>query len=379
MKLGIIGLGAIGSMHIKNIQDGKAQGCEIVAICDEKFIDPVKFAGLKAYSNVDELLSDANVEAVLVATPSFNHFELAKKCLEANKHVLIEKPIALTSLDAKQIVELARTRGKVCGIMLNQRTTPMYARIKELVSSGELGKINRASWFMTNWYRPQIYFSSSNWRGTWKGEAGGALINQSIHNIDIFAWIFGMPESLRAWCKFGKYHNIEVEDEATAYFTFPNDMSATFATATGEYPGTNRLEIAGDKGFLVAENDKLKITRFASLKDYTLNTKYVFGTPDDTVEEQSFTDKGAQHSGVLTNFVNAVDNGAKFDFDAQEGYNSVCLANAMLLSSWTNSDVSLSPFDDEAYAKILAEKTATSSFRENVDTDFITEFSKSFR
>ncbi len=365
-------------MHIKNIQDGKVPNCEIACVCDEKYIDPEKFKGLKAYSNANDLLTDENVEAVLVATPSFNHFELAKKVLEADKHVLIEKPIALTSFEAKQIVDLARAKGKTCAIMLNQRTTPLYARIKELVSSGELGKINRASWFMTNWYRPQIYFSSSNWRGTWKGEAGGALINQSIHNIDIFAWIFGMPEKLRAWCKFGKYHNIEVEDEATAYFDFPNGMSATFATATGEFPGTNRLEIAGDKGFLVAENDTLKITRFENLKDYTLNTKYVFGTPDSTTSEEKFDSKGEQHSGVLTNFINAIENGATLDFDAQEGYNSVCLANAMLMSSWTNSDVSF-PFDDEAYAKLLAEKTSASKFRENVDSDFIIEFTKSFR
>ena len=378
MKLGIIGLGAIGSMHIKNIQEGKVANCEIACVCDEKYIDPEKFKGLKAYSNANDLLADENVEAVLVATPSFNHFELAKKVLEAGKHVLIEKPIALTSFEAKKIVELAKVKGKTCAIMLNQRTTPLYARIKELVASGELGKINRASWFMTNWYRPQIYFSSSNWRGTWKGEAGGALINQSIHNIDIFAWIFGMPEKLRAWCKFGKYHNIEVEDEATAYFDFPNGMTATFATATGEFPGTNRLEIAGEKGFLVAENDTLKITRFENLKDYTLNTKYVFGTPDSTTTEEKFDAKGTQHSGVLTNFIEAIEKGSKLDFDAQEGYNSVCLANAMLMSSWTNADV-MFPFDDEAYAKILAEKTSSSKFRENIDTDFIIEFTKSFR
>ena len=378
MKLGVVGLGAIGSMHISNIRQGKVPGVEIACVCDEKHIDPVKFAGLKAYSNVDDMLKDPDVEAVLVATPSFNHFALASKALEAGKHVLIEKPIALTSFDAAKIVELARRQNKVCGVMLNQRTTPLYSRIKELVCGGELGRVNRASWFMTNWYRPQIYFSSSNWRGTWKGEAGGALINQSIHNIDIFAWIFGMPEKLRAWCKFGKYHDIEVEDEATAYFQFPNSMTATFATSTGEFPGTNRLEIACDKGFLVAENDELKITRFASLSEYTRTTKYVFGTPESSTTIEQFPDKGAQHAGVLENFRRAVDSGAAFDFDALQGYNSVCLANAMLMSAWTDADVSF-PFDDAAYAKLLAQKTASSKFREKVDTDFITEFTKSFR
>ena len=154
MKLGVVGLGAIGSMHINNIRQGKVPGVEIACVCDEKHIDPVKFAGLKAYSNVDDMLKDPDVEAVLVATPSFNHFALASKALEAGKHVLIEKPIALTSFDAAKIVELARRQNKVCGVMLNQRTTPLYSRIKELVSGGELGRVNRASWFMTNWQRP---------------------------------------------------------------------------------------------------------------------------------------------------------------------------------------------------------------------------------
>ncbi len=379
MKLGLIGLGAIGSMHFKNVREGKVPNCEIIAVCDEKGVDTQKFDNCKAYLKVDEILADNSVEAVIVATPSFNHYSLAKRCLEAGKNVLVEKPAALTSLEAADIVNIARKCGKVCGIMLNQRTTPLYARIKELVQSGEIGKITRASWFMTNWYRPQIYFSSSNWRGTWKGEAGGALINQSIHNIDIFAWVFGMPSSLRAWCKFGKYHNIEVEDEATAYFDYANGMSATFCTCTGEFPGTNRLEIASDKGFIVAENDALKITRYNSVSDYTLNTKYVFGTPDSEESVETFDSKGGQHAEVLKNFADAVEGNTKdFAFDISEGYNSVCLANAMLMSSWTNSDVKF-PFDDASYAKMLAEKTADSKFREKVDTDFIIEFTKSFR
>lgn len=150
------------------------------------------------------MFSDPDVDAVIIATPSFSHFELAKAALEAGKHALVEKPIALASADARELVKIAKDCGKICAVMLNQRTTPIYARIRELVASGELGRVNRASWFMTNWYRPQIYFSSSPWRGTWKGEAGGALINQSIHNIDIFTWIFGLPDTLRAWCKFGQ-------------------------------------------------------------------------------------------------------------------------------------------------------------------------------
>ncbi len=383
MKIGIVGLGAIGSMHVKNILDGKIPNCEIACVCDERVANPEKFAGLKICGSIDETLSDGNVDAVLVATPSFSHFGLAKKCLEAGRHVLVEKPAALSSLEVKELEKLAGESGKVCGVMLNQRTTPIYARIKELVSSGALGKINRASWFMTNWYRPQIYFSSSTWRGTWRGEAGGALINQSIHNIDVFAWVFGLPSSLRAWCKFGKYHDIEVEDEATAFMEYDggknSGMTASFCTCTGEHPGGNRFEIAGEKGFLKAENDELHVGIFdENLRDYTLNTKYVFGVPEYTSTVEKFSGKGEQHVGVLKNFVSAVESGSRFDYDISQGYDSVCLANAMLLSSWRGADVKF-PFDDASYAKILSEKISKSVLRENPETDFILEFSKSFR
>ncbi len=378
MKVGIIGLGAIGSMHVKNIEAGKVAGAELVAVCDEKFIDKEKYAAYKQYSAMSDLLADKSIEAVIVATPSFNHFEVGQECLKAGKHTLIEKPIGLSSYDAKRIVEVAKESGKLCAVMLNQRTTPLYVRIKELVQSGKLGKINRMSWFMTNWYRPQIYFDCNPWRGTWKGEAGGALINQSIHNIDIFTWIFGLPKTLRGWCKFGKYHNIEVEDEATAYFEYADGMTGVFSTSTGEHPGTNRFEIAADKGFLVAENGKLKVTTFDSLSDYTLNTKYIFGYPETAEVEETFADNGAQHSGVLTDFITAASTGAACAYEASQGYNSVCMANAILLSSWTNSDVTF-PFDDEKYQELLAEKISKSSLKTDVRKDGILDFSKSFR
>jgi len=378
MKLGIIGLGAIGSMHVKNIREGKVPSCEIVAVCDESYIDPQKFGEYKSYTKSDELLADKNIEAVLISTPSFTHFELGIKAMQAGKHVLIEKPVALCSADAKALEQMAKKSNKTCAVMLNQRTTPLYSRMRELVVSGELGKINRASWFMTNWYRPQIYFSCNAWRGIWKGEAGGALINQSVHNLDVFAWIFGLPQTLRAWCKFGKYHDIEVEDEVTSYMEYENGMTATFATSTGEHPGTNRFEIAGDKGFIVAQDGKLTISSFDSLSDYTMNTKYVFGTPETTVREETFEGIGEQHSGVLNNFLNAAKTGKHCDYDLSEGYASVCLSNAMLLSSWTSSEVKF-PFDDDKYKNILTQKMEQSTFEKKIDKDFILDFTKSFR
>ncbi len=380
VRFAVIGMGPIGSMHVDNLMAGKIPDAEIVCACEQRPVNDPKYASLKIYPDVDQMLAAGGFDAVIVSTPSFTHFPLAKKCLEAGFHTLVEKPIALCTFDAIELCDFAKKCGKTCAIMLNQRTTPLYARIKELVEKGEIGEINRVSWTMSNWYRPDIYFASSPWRGTWKGEAGGALINQSIHNIDIWAWVFGMPKSLRAWCKFGKYHNIEVEDEVVCRMELANGSNATFITSTGEYPGANRLEIAGDKAFVVAENDSLTITRFvdSSLSDYTKNTVYMFGSPDTETQVEKFDSKGEQHVGVLKNFVEALEGRGTLGFDGMQGELSLELANAMLLSAWTDSAVSL-PLDHAQYKKMLDEKIAASKLRENPRRDAVVDFKKSFK
>ncbi len=379
LKIALIGLGPIGSLHIDNLVSGKIEGCELCAVCDARRVENPKIAGIPFYPSADELLEKGGADAVIIATPSFTHFELSKKCLEAGAHVLVEKPMALCSRDAKELGEIARRAGKVCAVMLNQRTTPVYRRIRELVKSGAAGRIRRVSWNMTNWFRPQIYFDMSSWRGLWKGEAGGVLINQAIHNIDAFAWIFGLPQSLRAWCKFGKYHNIEVEDEATCFMEYPDSMTATFITSSGEHPGMNRFEISGDKMYIVAEDSRLKISETeGGTSEFTMNTKYAFGTPETRDYEEVWEGRGEQHAGVLKNFVRACLGLGECEYGPEQGILSLRLANAMLFSSLTASEVKF-PFDDEAYAELLRGKQEASKLRESVRRDFILDFKKSFR
>ncbi len=380
LKIGLLGLGPIGNLHIDNLTSGKVKDCELTCVCDTRKVENEKIAHLPFFDKLEDLLEKGGVDAVILATPSFTHFELAKKVLEAGKHVLVEKPIALCTQDALELDKLSKKVGKICAVMLNQRTTPLYKRIRELVKSGQVGKIRRVSWNMTNWFRPQIYFDMSPWRGLWMGEAGGVLINQAIHNIDAFAWILGLPESLRAWCKFGKYHDIEVEDEVTCFMSYPDDMTATFITSSGEHPGTNRFEISGDKMYLVAEDNKLKIYEIkdGGMADFTKNTRYAFGTPETELRIEEFEGKGEQHAGVLNNFVQSCLGKAKCEYSAMQGYLSLCLVNAMLLSSFTNAEVKI-PFDDAAYKKILEEKQAKSKPRENVRRDALIDFAKSFR
>lgn len=199
VKIGIVGLGPIGSMHADNLAAGKIPNARLVCACEQKPVDESKYSGVKNFQGHRRDARKGGMDAVIISTPSFTHFPLGAKSLKAGFHTLVEKPVALCTEDAAELVKGGKGRRKGCGaVMLNQRTTPIYARIKELVESGSLGEINRVDWTMTNWYRPDIYFTSSPWRGTWKGEAGGALLNQSIHNIDIFAWVFGMPRSVRS-------------------------------------------------------------------------------------------------------------------------------------------------------------------------------------
>ncbi len=378
INLAVIGLGPIGAMHVDNLLASDV--AKVVAICDQRPVSDEKYSGLKFYDKVDDLLNAGGFDAVIVATPSFTHYNLAKQIIEAGYNVLIEKPLALCTADAMEVESLAKEKNLLCAIMLNQRTTPIYARIKELLSTGELGKINRVSWTMTNWYRPNIYVTSSTWRGTWKGEAGGALINQSIHNLDILAWAFDMPKSIKAWCKYGKYHDIEVEDEVICHMDLGEGTSLSFITSTGEYTGVNRLEIAGDKAFVVAENGELKITKFkgVSLSEFTRNTDQPFSSPESELIVETFEGNGAQHMGVITNFVRALEGKEELDYKLSEGIKSLELANAMLMSSWTNSEVAM-PLDHNAYKAELGKHLENSKLREEVQKVGTIDFSKSFK
>lgn len=376
----VVGLGPIGSLHVKNLLSQKIAGARLACICEQRGADSAQYGGVPIFTDLDEMLKSRSFDAAVISTPSFTHYPLAKKILQAGYDVLVEKPVALCPSDAEDLRETARKLGKVCAVMLNQRTNALYSKIRDLVVSGQLGEINRVSWTMTSWYRPNIYFTSSPWRGTWKGEAGGALVNQSIHNLDIFAWTFGVPEKLRAWCEFGKYHDIEVEDEVVCRMKLKNGANATFTTSTGEFPGENRLVIAADRGFIETDGDALKFTRYknGSLSEYTRDTRYMFGSPECECTEEVVSDKGAQHAGVMQNFADALTGRDMLRFDVSEAMGSLGLANGMLMSAWCGCEVDF-PLDGAKYKRLLDEKIAQSRLRENPRSDAVVEFSKSFK
>ena len=263
--------------------------------------------------------------------------------------------------------------------MMNQRTHPCYVQIKRWIDDGAVGSLQRVSWTMTNWFRPEIYYQSSPWRATWKGEGGGVLMNQCPHNIDVLQWLVGMPCSVHARCAFGKYHDIEVEDEVTAFFEFPNGATGQFTASTGESPGTNRLEIVGDCGTVFTDGSRATLIRNAQpVSSFSRMTDEMFGCPE-TMEENFIPSKAInQHAAILSNFVKAANGGADLIAPAADGLKSLELAGAMIYSAWINDTVSL-PLDGAAYEAALEERIARSKPRTVVQTDARVDMSKSYR
>ena len=301
--------------------------------------------------------------------------------MDAGHHVLVEKPISVHKADCERLIAAhARNPEMVFGAMFNQRTDPYYQKIRQIVQSGELGKLLRVNWIITNWFRTQAYYDSGGWRATWGGEGGGVLLNQCPHNLDLLQWITGMPLKVRGFCDIGKRHKIEVEDEVTAFLEYPGGCTGLFVTSTGEAPGTNRLEIAGDNGKLVYENSTITYVRNEISATEFLNTSQEsFARPPAEVMEVSIDGEGhgRQHSGILENFADAILTGAPLIAPAEEGINSVELANAMLYSSLLGRPVDM-PLDGAAYEAKLQELIATSTFKKEVVEQTETDMGKSF-
>jgi predicted dehydrogenase len=356
VRIGVIGMGNMGRAHANLLRDGIVPGACLAAVCTPRESSLADYPDAARFTDSAALIRSGTVDAVLIATPHFSHTQIGIEALEHGLHVLVEKPIGVHKNDCEKLIAAHQGReSQVFAAVFNQRTDPAYQKIRTLIHSGELGEVRRINWIITNWFRTDAYYSSSPWRATWPGEGGGVLLNQCPHNLDLLQWIFGMPETLRAFCRFGRYHDIEVEDDVTAYMEFRNGTSGVFITTTGEAPGTNRLEITTERGKLIHENERLVFLR--NEMETTAFSKTAAGGFDAPKHEEIVTplpDRGTQHLGILQNFADAILHGAALLAPASEGIHSVELANAMLLSTFTDQTITL-PLDGDAYELQLDE------------------------
>lgn len=378
VRIGVIGLGNIARQHINNLVSGAVQACQLTAISSRQGSELASELGVVHFSDYQELCDSGLVDAVLIATPTMAHFAMAKYALERKLHVMLEKPMGLSSFEGEALLQYA-DKTTVFALMLNQRSDPTFSKMKQIVDSGTLGPIQRTHWTMTNWFRPEIYFQVSDWRATWKGEGGGMLVNQCIHNLDVFQWICGLPTQIQAFCEFGKYHQIEVEDEVTAYLRYANGATGLFVGSTGEAPGVNRFDIIGDLGSLHFDSGQLTLKRnLQSTAEFNRQTDNMFGMPECQSEVIHITEKVNQHAVLMNNFVDAIVNGAALIAPAEQGLASLDMANAMLLSTWQQQPVHL-PLDRKSYQQALDAKIANSSFRLKSDKPAKVDMAASYR
>lgn len=371
IRLGIVGVGNMGASHVAKLMEGQVKRCELVAICDinkkrlnameDKYKDKLAY-----YESYAEFLTH-ELDAVLIATPHYDHPVMGMEALNADKHILVEKPIGVYTKKIEELNAKAASLNKVFGIMYNQRTNPLYQKARDMLKSGELGELVRVNWTITNWFRSQRYYNSGGWRATWEGEGGGVLLNQCPHQLDMIQWICGMPERIRGFCDYGKFHEIEVEDDVTAFFEYPNGATGLFITSTGEAPGTNRLEISGDRGKLVIENEEMTFYRNRiGTQEYSNTTSEGFKPPENWKCSIPVEGKTTEHVGIMQNFTDAILDGEELLAPGNEGIFGLTISNAIHLSNWIDSWVEL-PIDSDLYYEKLQEKIKNSTFSKEVE------------
>ena len=366
VKIGIIGYGNMGSGHVRKLKAGKVNGMEVTAVCDilEERREAVRqsYPHIEVFDDAEKLYQSGLCDTVLIAVPHYSHPPLAIQAFAHNLNVIIEKPAGVYTKQVKEMNEAAAKSDKLFGIMYNQRMNPVYQKLREMIQRGDLGHIKRITWIITDWYRPQAYHDSSTWRSTWKDEGGGALINQNPHQLDLWQWMFGMPDRIYARASFGKYYNIEVEDDVMAYFEYDNGTTGEYITSTGEAPGTNRLEVACDMGKVVIEKNKLVFYRnVISEREFNKINTQPFGVPEcwECNIPADFSG-GPQHVGILQNFTDALLKGTELVAKGEEGIRELTISNSIHLSAWTGETVDVKNFPDDRFYELLQEKIRNS-------------------
>ena len=384
VKIGVIGVGNMGAGHVGMFTNGQCPEFTLVAVCDiiperaeaakKNALANLEKRGLKGeiatFTDAMEMLDSGLLDAVTVAVPHYDHPRYVIAALERGIHVVCEKPAGVYTKAVKEMNRVADEHPETTfAMMFNQRTDHVYRKLKELLESGEFGKMKRVNWIITNWYRPQRYYDSGAWRATWSGEGGGVLLNQCPHQLDLWQWLCGMPVKVDAHLHYGKWHDIEVEDDVTAYVEYANGATGVFITSTGDAPGTNRLEILCDGGKFVCEDGKLVLYRNEIFEsEFRNNAPSSFSAPKCTKEIIETDGLSPQHVGVFNAFAAHLLRGEKLVADGREGIRGLTISNSMHLSSWLGKPVEL-PFDEDLFYSELMKRVATSRRKVDVNTE----------
>jgi predicted dehydrogenase len=354
IRFAVVGVGAnVFDLHARAL---KATALEVVGVADingQAAEARAEELGCPAFTDHRELLSATRPEAVAVLAPHPFHAGIAIDCLRAGAHVLVEKPIADEVLEADRIIDAARQANRLVAVNLQQRTRAEIRAAKRLIDEGRLGAIQRVQ-MNAIWTRTARYYQMAGWRGTWRGEGDGVLMNQSPHSLDLVCHLAGQPSRVTAWNRT-LYHAIETEDTAMAMLEWPNGALGTLLVSTAMAGEPERLEIGGTRGVLLITRGELHFWQTQEdLRDFLAASPDPFGKPDLRAVDVAVTSGGGEHTTIYANFLEAIEHGATLVADGAEGRMSLELANAMIYSSATGKQVEL-PLDRQTYQRLLSD------------------------
>ena len=368
VRVGLIGFGKQGSHYVRMfIEHRLFSRFRLTAIADTcpqklQWIKDNIGSEIECFDSAEAMLSSGIIDACIITTPHPMHPEHVIMCLQHGIHVLCDKPAGVHILQVQQMNrEAEKHPDLVFSIMFNQRTNCAYRKLKSIIETEEYGKVRRISWTINNWYRSRYYYDSFDWRGIWKGSFGGTIMDQCPHQVDLWQWMFGMPDKVTCRMGFGSHHDIEVEDEVSAIMEYKDGCIGTFNASTSVPNGQNTLEVNLDAANIRIRGNSVFVEKFCMPEaKWQQSPRGIYEKMDVAPEVEIPTDgKNAQHKGVIEAWINRILGKGEGSNDGKEGLASVMLSNAMYMSAFTGKTVSL-PLDGQEYYNELMKKVKTS-------------------
>lgn len=363
VRCAVIGFGGMGSQYVEMLHKKEVDGMVLAGICCRNAAGQERiracYPEAAIYRDVEDTFAHrSDFDAVAIVTPHATHVEIGKLAARAGKHILVDKPIGISTKEARELIREAEENHVSLSMIFNTRMNRAYGKAKEMIDSGELGTLSRVVWVGNTWYRTPAYHLSAPWRSTWGGEHGGLLINQCGHFLDVWQWLFGMPDAVYASLEYGKYGVIHVDDSVMLQLFYDNGLLGTFVSSSGDYPGVNRLEVWGTKGRLTVE-DSRRLTfdeNVVSTDEFAKTNREIYGKPEHCLREIEVEDTSSRTYQILfQNFTDHLLKGTPLYTDGYDGLRTVMIANGAYLSSWLEKRIAF-PIDDELYASMLEEK-----------------------
>ena len=328
INIGIIGCGNVAVHHMNAVAE--IDCAQITGVYTTNLAEGTAFAekyGITALSSLDEMLSDKNISIVSICTPSGTHADIAIKAMAAGKHVMVEKPLALTVEDCEAVIAASKKYNRKCQVICQLRFSDTTRIVKEAIDSGALGKIVNSGCYM-KYYRDESYYKDSDWRGTVRFDGGGALMNQGIHGVDLMIYLLGMPKSVTGVAKT-LLHDIEVEDCAAAIVSYENGGVGVIEGTTCVYPGYDRrFQICGTKGSITLCED--------TIEKWDLDIPCPVGTGDKRSVSGASDPTTLNHSGHRKEYIDLI-NAIENDTDVANGPDKALEPVKLILSIYESS------------------------------------------